>query len=109
MSKAMTYAWVQKQSDNGDLQSLPIPTYCWKDLSMNFMTGLPISTNWKRESYDSILVIVNWLTKIVYYKLVKVIINAPGLANVILDVVVWYYGFLNSIVFDRNLLFTSKS
>ena len=26
----------------------------WKDLSMDFMTGLPISTDWKGTSYDSI-------------------------------------------------------
>ena len=70
------------------LQSLPVPTYRWKDLSMDFVTGLPVSTNWKGESYDSILVIVNRLTKMVHYEPVKVIINAPGLAEVILDVVV---------------------
>ena len=55
---------------------------------MDFVTELPISTDWKGDSYDSILVIVNRLTKMVHYKPVKVTINAPGLAEVILDVVV---------------------
>ena len=43
----------------GDLQSLPTPTHRWKDLSMDFVMGLPISTDWKGDSYDSILVIVD--------------------------------------------------
>ena len=92
----------------GHLQSLPIPSYCWKDLLMDFVTGLPISTDWKRDSYDSILVIVNRLTKIVYYKPVKVTIHALGLAEVIIDVVVRYHGLLDLIVTDRESLFTSK-
>ena len=92
----------------GDLQSLPVPTHRWKDLLMNFVTGLPILTNWKGDSYDSILVIVDWLTKMVHYKLVKVTIDAPGLAKVIIIVVVRHYGLPNSIVTDRGLLFTSK-
>ena len=72
----------------GDLQALPVPTHQWKDLSMDFVTGLPVSTDWKGESYDSILVIVDRLTKMVYYEPIKVTINAPGLAEVILNVVV---------------------
>ena len=92
----------------GDLQSLPVPTHRWKDLSMDFVTGLPVSTNWKGETYDSILVIIDRLTKMVYYELVKVIINAPGLAEVIIDVVVRHHGLPDSIVSDRGSVFTSK-
>ena len=54
---------------------------------MDFVTELPGSTNWNEESYDSILVIVNWLTKMVHYELVKVTINALELAEVILNIV----------------------
>ena len=72
----------------GDLQSLPIPTHRWKDLSMDFVTGLPLSSDWKGDSYDSILVIVDRLTKMVHYEPVKVTIDAPRLAEVIIDVVV---------------------
>ena len=75
---------------------------------MDFVTGLPILTNWKSDSYDSILVIVNRLTKTVYYQPVQGTIDAPGLAEVILDVVVWHHGLLDLIVRDRGSVFTSK-
>ena len=44
----------------------------------------------------------------VHYKPVKVTINAPGLAKIILNVVVWYHGLPDSIVTDRGSLFTLK-
>ena len=75
---------------------------------MDFVTGLPVSTNCKGETYDSILVIVDRLTKMVHYKPVKVTINAPGLAEVIFDVIVRHHGLPDSIVTDRGSLFTSK-
>ena len=99
---------VVKHKLYSDLQSLPIPTYQWKDLSMDFVTSLPISSNWKSETYNLILVIIDRLTKMVHYELVKVNINAPGLAEVIIDVVVRHYSLLNSIVNDRSSVFTSK-
>ena len=92
----------------GSQQSLPIPTHCWKNFSMDFVTRLPISTNWKRESYDSILVIINWLIKMMYYEPVKITINVLGLAKVIPDMVVWHHGLSNSIVSDQSSLFISK-
>ena len=87
---------------NEDLQSLPVPTYRWKDLSRDFVIGLPISTNWKGESYDSILVIVVQLTKMVSYEPVKVTIDAPGLAEIIINIVVRHYSLPNSIVSNQG-------
>ncbi len=55
---------------------------------MDFVTGLSISANWKSDSYNSILVIVDRLTKMVYYEPVKITIDALGLVEVIVDVVV---------------------
>ena len=92
----------------GNLQSLPIPTHRWNDLIIDFVTGLPILTDWKGDNYDSILVIVDWLTKMVHYKSVRVIINALGLVEIIIDVVVRHHGFPDSIVTNQGLLFTSK-
>ena len=75
---------------------------------MDFVTSLLLSANWKANNYNSILVIVNQLTKMVYYKLVKVTINAPGLAEVIINVVVQHYRLLDSIISDRKAIFKSK-
>lgn len=72
------------------------------------MTGVPISTDWKGKSYYFILIMVDWLTKIGHYKPIKITINAPALAVVILDMVVWYYSLPDLIISDRNLFFTSK-
>ncbi len=75
---------------------------------MDFVTGLPISTNWKGEIYDSILVIVNRLPKIIHYKPVKVTINALALAEIIIKVVVQHHNLPNSIISDWGSVFTSK-
>ena len=92
----------------GDLQSLPVLMHCWKNLSMDFVTGLPVSTYWKGESFDSILVIVDRLKKMVYHEPVKVTIDASGLAEVIIDVVVRHHSLPDSIVSDQGSIFTSK-
>ncbi len=75
---------------------------------MNFVTRLPVSTNWKGDTYDLILVIVNQLTKMVHYEPVKITIDVFSLVEVILDVVVRHHSLLDSIVSDRGSVFTSK-
>lgn len=49
---------------------------------------LLISSNLKVKLYDLILIIVNWLIKIVYYKLAEVYIFAFTLIKTILDILV---------------------
>ena len=92
----------------GELQALPISTHQWKDLWIDFVTRLPVSTDWKGKSYDFILVIVDRLTKIVHYEPVKITIDAPELAEVIINMVVWHYGLPDSIVTNKGSLFISK-
>ena len=75
---------------------------------MDFITRLPISINSKSKSYNFILVIVNQLTKMIYYKLVKITIDISGLAEAIFNIVVWHYGLFNSIISNKDLLFTFK-
>ena len=75
---------------------------------MDFVTSLPISINWKRDSYNSILVIVDWLIKMVYYKPIEITIDAPGLIEVIIDVVLRHHSLLDLIITDWGFSFTSK-
>ena len=56
-----------KHKPYGDLQSLLVLTYRWKNFLLDFVTGLPISINWKDDGYDSISVIIDQLTKMMYY------------------------------------------
>ena len=52
----------------GPLQSLPIPTWKWEDISMDFIVGLPRTA----KGYDSIWVIIDRHTKIAHFLLVRV-------------------------------------
>ena len=72
---------------------------------IDFVTGLSISINWKEDSYDFILVIVDWLTKIIHYKSVKITINASRFAEVIIDMVMRHHGLLDSIMINKGTLF----
>ncbi len=64
-----------KYKPHDELRSFPVSIYWWKDLFFDFVTRLPVSTNWKDKPYDSILVIVNRLMKIVYYEPVNITIS----------------------------------
>ena len=72
------------------------------------MTSLSILINWKEDSYNSILVIVDWFIKIVHDKLIKIAFVILGLAKVIIDVVVRYHGLSDLIVTNKSFFSTLK-
>ncbi len=89
-----------------NLQSLPILIHQWKNSSIDFITRLSVSTNLKGETYSSIL--VNWFTKIVHYKPVKMTIDVVALVEVIIKAIVQHRGFPDLIINDQGLVFISK-
>ncbi len=44
----------------------------------------------------------------IHYKPIKVTINAPGLAKVVINMIVHHYGVLEFIVINQGSLFTIK-
>ena len=55
---------------------------------MNFVIGFPQFTNKKGNNYDLILIIINWLIKTIYYKLLEIIITTSVLLKSILNFVI---------------------
>lgn len=92
----------------GNFWSLPIPSHWQKYLLMKFMTSLLKLTNWKDDNYNSILVIIDRLTNMVYYEPIKTNIDIPRLVKVIIDMMVKYLSFPNLIVTNRSSIFSFK-
>lgn len=69
---------------------------------MNFVKSLSLLVDLKSDSYDIILVIVNCLTKMVYYKSLKPTIDIAGQAKIIIDMVIRYYSLSELIISNRR-------
>ena len=52
--------------------------------------------------------IINYLTNIIYYKLIKVIIDILDLVEVIMDILIHYPCISKSIYINQDSLFSSK-
>lgn len=92
---------------SGRLSSLPVASEPLKDLTMDFITGLPPSKH-RGVVSDSILVVVDRFTKMAKYIPCTEKIKAPDLANLFIDAIATTFGTPRSIVTDRGALFTSS-
>ena len=74
---------------------------------MDFITKLPESKDEATNNcYDSILVVVDRLTKYTHFIPFKETYDVPKLAHVMLDRLIRYHGILKAFITDRDKLFT---
>jgi hypothetical protein len=89
---------------SGTLQPLPIPSWKWEDISIDFVVGLPNIS----QKHDSIWVIIDRLTKIAHFLPVHTTYSAKKYAEVYLDQIVRLHGVPKTIIFDRGAQFIAR-
>jgi hypothetical protein len=85
------------------LQPLPIPPAIWKDISMDFITGLPKSGN-----KSVIMVVVDRLSKYAHFCALQHPFTSSTVAQIFMDHVFKLHGMSHSIVFDCDPTFTNN-
>ncbi|GJS62822.1 putative reverse transcriptase domain-containing protein [Tanacetum coccineum] len=106
VSKCLTCAKVkvEHQRPSGLLVQLEIPKWKWDNITMDFVTKLPKSS----QDYDTIWVIVNQLTKSAIFTPMRETDPMDKLARMYLKEVVMKHGILVSIICDRDPRFASN-
>jgi IS30 family transposase len=82
----------------GTLQPLPIPSWKWDDISIDFIVGLPLTYR----NHDSIWVVVDRLTKTAHFIAVNSTYSTKDYAEIYLDCVVRLHGIPKTIISDRG-------
>jgi RNase H-like domain found in reverse transcriptase/Integrase zinc binding domain/Chromo (CHRromatin Organisation MOdifier) domain len=88
---------------NGKMIPIPIPSECWEVVSMDFITGLPMSGE-----FDAIMTVVDKLSKRAKYTAVHTDDDAEDTAKVFFNCVIRHHGVPSIIISDRDPKFTSK-
>jgi hypothetical protein len=88
----------EHQQPAGLLQPLQVPEWKWEEIAMDFIVGLP----WTQSGYDSILVIVDRLTKVAHFIPVETTYSGPQLTELYMSRIVCLHGAPKKIVSDRG-------
>jgi hypothetical protein len=93
----------------GLLKSLKALKGAWKYIALDFIIKLPPSVELIIEVvFDSILVVINRLTKYGYFILYKESLSAEKLAYAFNKHIIGNYGISKKIINDKDKLFTSR-
>ena len=88
----------EHQHPAGLLQPLPIPSWKWEIISLDFITGLP-----KNQSQnDSIMVVVDKLSKAAHFIPVKTTYKDANIADIFLKQIFQLHGVPKVIISDRD-------
>ncbi|KAL8123831.1 hypothetical protein AgCh_011723 [Apium graveolens] len=85
------------------LQPLAIPQMPWRDIAMDFITGLP-----KSQGFEVIWVVVDRFSRYAHFLALQHPISAKSLAHTFFDHIYRLHGLPESIVSDRDSLFLSE-
>jgi hypothetical protein len=88
----------EHQRPAGLLQPLKIPKWKWEEIRMDFIVGFPCT----QAGYDSIWVIVDRLTNVAHFILVKTSYCGAKLAKLYLSRIMCLHGVPKKIVLDRG-------
>ena len=88
----------EHQKPAGLLQPLPIPEWKWDKLGMDFIMGFPRT----RSCYNSLWIVVDRLTKVAPFILVKTTYTSAKLAKIYMTRIVCLHGVPRTIVSDRE-------
>jgi len=92
---------VVRHAPYGLLQSNEALDRPWKSIAMDFITDLP-----KSEEYDTILVVIDRLTKMSHFVPCSKDLDARQFANLFMKEIVTLHGLPHNIITDRGTLFT---
>jgi hypothetical protein len=81
-----------------------MPEWKWGEIAMGFIVGLPRT----QSGCDSILVIVDRLTKVAHFIPIKTTYSGPQLAELYMSRIVCLHRVSKNIMSDRGTQFTSK-
>ena len=95
---------VQHQHRAGLLQPLSIPEWKWEVISMDFITGFPMT--WRE--HDSIMIVVNKLTKETHFIPNKSSYKTDAIAKIFMNEIFILHGLCKAIISDRDSKFTSN-
>lgn len=93
----------ENQPPDGLLQSLPVPSHIWEDISMEFLEGLPESSG-----KDIMLVVVDRFTKSGHFIALEHPILVVQLTQTFLYLVYRLHGLPKTITTDMDRLFVNK-
>jgi hypothetical protein len=88
----------------GPLQPLPIPSWKWEDICMDFIVGLPNTSR----HHDSIWVIVDRWTKTAHFWPVHTTHRTEKYAEIYIDQIVRLHGIPRTIVSERGAPFVAR-